>query len=65
MPQGQFLLETVELFDTPQAWRMLASFYRTLGQPEKAREALEAAVDKGDLAKGRRADCELAMTRFL
>ncbi len=41
-----FLQETVELFDTPQAWRMLSSFYRKLGEPGKAREALEAAMER-------------------
>lgn len=41
-----FLLETVELFDTPAAWSMLSSFYRKLGEPTRAREALESAMER-------------------
>lgn len=47
----KFLLETVELFDTPRAWRMLASFYRNLGEPTRAREALEAAMERAGNVK--------------
>ena len=40
------LTEAVELFDTPEAWRMLASFHRKNGDPKAAREALEQAMDR-------------------
>jgi tetratricopeptide (TPR) repeat protein len=40
------LTETVELFDTPEAWRMLASFERKTGNPKAAREALEQAMER-------------------
>lgn len=40
------LTESVELFDTPEAWRMLASFHRKTGDPKSAREALEQAMDR-------------------
>ena len=40
------LTESVELFDTPEAWRMLASFNRKSGDPGSAREALEEAMDR-------------------
>jgi tetratricopeptide (TPR) repeat protein len=46
----QFLLETVELFDTPPAWAMLSSFYRSLGEPKQAREALESAMERSGQA---------------
>lgn len=38
--------ESVELFDTPQAWRMLSSYHRKTGDPAKAREALEQAMER-------------------
>ena len=40
------LTESVELFDTPESWRMLASFHRKNGDPQAAREALEQAMDR-------------------
>ncbi len=40
------LTEAVELFDTPEAWRMLASFHRKIGNPKNARESLEKAMDR-------------------
>jgi tetratricopeptide (TPR) repeat protein len=42
----EVLTESVELFDTPEAWRMLASFHRKNGDPKSAREALEQAMDR-------------------
>lgn len=38
--------ETVELFDTPEAWRMLADLHRQSGDPTRAREALEEAIER-------------------
>lgn len=40
------LVEAVELFDTPEAWRMLASFHRKTSNPKSARESLEQAMDR-------------------
>ncbi|MFP6640605.1 MAG: tetratricopeptide repeat protein, partial [Myxococcota bacterium] len=40
------LREAVELFDSSQAWRELADFYREQKSPEKAREALEEAMQR-------------------
>jgi tetratricopeptide (TPR) repeat protein len=40
------LNESVELFDTPAAWRMLASYYRKSGDPAEARKALEQAMER-------------------
>jgi tetratricopeptide (TPR) repeat protein len=40
------LAEAVELFDTPEAWRMLASFHRKTSNPKSARESLEQAMDR-------------------
>ncbi|MDG2051654.1 MAG: tetratricopeptide repeat protein [Myxococcota bacterium] len=40
------LTESVELFDTPEAWRMLASFNRKSGDPGSARQALEEAMGR-------------------
>ncbi len=42
----ELLKESVELFDTPPAWRMLASFHRKSGDPKKARQALEEAMER-------------------
>jgi tetratricopeptide (TPR) repeat protein len=38
--------ESVELFDTPQAWRMLSSYYRKTGNAAAARQALEEAMER-------------------
>ena len=38
--------ESVELFDTPDAWRMLSSFERKNGNAKAAREALEQAMER-------------------
>lgn len=43
---NQVLREAVELFDTPQAWRMLANQQRKQGDPKAAREALEEAMER-------------------
>ena len=40
------LTESVELFDTPEAWRMLASFNRKSGDAGSARQALEEAMGR-------------------
>jgi len=40
------LEETVELFDTRQAWQMLASFHRKLGDNAAALAALEEALER-------------------
>jgi len=40
------LEESVELFDSPEAWRMLASFQRNRGNLAAAREALEASMER-------------------
>ena len=42
----QVLREAVELFDTVAAWQALSAFYRKTGDPAKAREALENALDR-------------------
>jgi tetratricopeptide (TPR) repeat protein len=39
-------LETVELFDTSQAWQLLAVFYRSTGRITQSREAIEKALSK-------------------
>lgn len=38
--------ESVELFDTADAWRMMANFYRDRADHSKAREALEEAMQR-------------------
>jgi tetratricopeptide (TPR) repeat protein len=38
--------ETVELFDTGQAWQMLGVFYRNSDRPSEAREAIEKALER-------------------
>jgi tetratricopeptide (TPR) repeat protein len=38
--------ETVELFDSRQAWQMLSVFYRRTGRITEAREALEKALER-------------------
>lgn len=38
--------ETVELFDTSQAWQMLAVFYRNADRITEAREAVEKALER-------------------
>jgi tetratricopeptide (TPR) repeat protein len=40
------LEESVELFDSPQAWRMLAGYQRSQGNLVAAREALEASLER-------------------
>lgn len=40
------LREAVELFDTVAAWQALSAFYRKTGDPAKARESLENALDR-------------------
>ncbi len=40
------LEESVELFDSPEAWRMLASYQRSRGNLSAAREALEASMER-------------------
>jgi tetratricopeptide (TPR) repeat protein len=40
------LSEAVVLFDTVAAWQALSAFYRKTGNPLKAREALENALDR-------------------
>ena len=42
----EVLNEAVELFDTPQAWRMLASFQQKSGNASDARKALESAMER-------------------
>jgi tetratricopeptide (TPR) repeat protein len=42
----EVLLESVELFDTPEAWRLLANYYRKAGEPTKSREALEQSMER-------------------
>lgn len=42
----QVLIEGAELFDTRAAWQLLANLYRRTGEPAKAREALEKAIDR-------------------
>ncbi len=38
--------ESVELFDSPEAWRMLAAFQRNTGNLAAAREALEESMER-------------------
>jgi len=38
--------ETVELFDTSQAWQLLGVFYRRTGQVTEARESIESALER-------------------
>ena len=38
--------ETVELFDTSQAWQLLGVFYRRTGQVTEARKAIESALER-------------------
>ena len=38
--------ETVELFDTSQAWQLLGVFYRNAGRSAEARQAIEKALEK-------------------
>lgn len=40
------LLESVDLFDTSQAWQLLSNFYKKDGRIEEAREALEKALER-------------------
>ncbi|MDE0887556.1 MAG: tetratricopeptide repeat protein [Myxococcota bacterium] len=40
------LQESVDLFDSPEVWQMLAGFYRHQGKLEAAREALEASMER-------------------
>jgi tetratricopeptide (TPR) repeat protein len=40
------LEETVERFDTPEAWRLLADFHRKTGDATAARKALEEAMQR-------------------
>ena len=42
----EVLEQSVELFDTPQAWRLLSSFHRKSGDPKEARQALEEAMER-------------------
>ena len=42
----EVLEESVELFDSPQAWRMLAGYQRSRGNLVPAREALEASLER-------------------
>ena len=38
--------ETVELFDTSQAWQLLGVFYRRTGRTTEARESIEKALER-------------------
>ena len=38
------LQESVELFDSPEAWRMLGGYQRVTGNPTAARESLEESI---------------------
>lgn len=40
------LQEMVELFDSSDAWRAMAIFYRSAGNPASAREALQQAIER-------------------
>ncbi len=40
------LKDAVDLFDTPQAWRLLSNHYRARGDSTAAREALEQAMER-------------------
>jgi tetratricopeptide (TPR) repeat protein len=40
------LQESVDLFDSPEVWQMLAGFYRHQGKLKAAREALEASMER-------------------
>jgi len=42
----EVLEESVELFDSPQVWQMLAGFHRHQGNLESAREALEESMER-------------------
>jgi tetratricopeptide (TPR) repeat protein len=47
LPEAEVVYkETVELFDTSQAWQLLAVFYRSTGRISESREAIEKALEK-------------------